>query len=341
MRTPGQFLRLLYVLLLIGWQLARATPIASFWLFEMVDIFFLWAYVPALVLVVWGLLGRKPAALLAALVALLPLTFDYAPLVLPQSPPPQQQGVPLRVMTVNLVWQNADVASVSDAVAREQPDVLAVQELGTAMAQPLADALRDRFPYQTLAPLDVPQGLGMFSRVAFDAVQPADIGPGPGPCQCQAVTLRPSDSSVLVQIVNAHPVAPDVGLRRLGAFVVPVSFNDQHDAPGRGALLQRIDEREMPLLVVGDLNTSDRQPYYRALRARLDDAFVDAGWGFGWTFPSPPMATLPIPFPLVRIDYVLHSAEWRTRAAWTGYLPSSDHRYVVADLIVVPGPEAP
>jgi vancomycin resistance protein VanJ len=88
-----------------------------------------------------------------------------------------------------------------------------------------------------------------------------------------------------------------------------------------------------PALVLGDFNTSDGQPLYRLLRRRLDDAYRAAGWGFGFTFPSPRGS--PLGFPVVRIDYVFHDEFWATQAAWTGSLPGSDHRYVVADLLLV------
>jgi hypothetical protein len=207
---------------------------------------------------------------------------------------------------------------------------VAVQELSWDMAGPLADALREAYPYQTLAPSAAPDGLGIFSRLPFEDVVPADIGPPPGPCYCQAVSVRLGGRAV--QVLNAHPGPPDVGVRRLGPLPLPVHFDDGTGLPDRRQLLQRLDAAHLPLLLLGDLNTAERQPYYAQLRQRLADTHREVGWGPGWTFPSPPVG--PLPVPLVRIDYVLHSSEWRAAAEHTGLTPGSDHRHVVADLVL-------
>jgi endonuclease/exonuclease/phosphatase family metal-dependent hydrolase len=144
------------------------------------------------------------------------------------------------------------------------------------------------------------------------------------------VTVRVSGQAV--QVLNAHPLGPDLRLRRLGPLPIPVGFDTGTGRPDRRRLLEHVDGARLPLVVLGDLNTAERQPYYRSLRRRLGDAHREAGWGLGWTFPSVPIG--PALVPLVRIDHVLHSSEWRAVAEHTGFTPGSDHRHVVADLVL-------
>ena len=78
---------------------------------------------------------------------------------------------------------------------------------------------------------------------------------------------------------------------------------------------------------------SDRQPLYGRLRQHLHDAHREAGWGFGYSYPAGTRGWLPL-WPLVRIDYVFHDGAWAAPAAWTKVVAGSDHRAVVADLVL-------
>jgi endonuclease/exonuclease/phosphatase family metal-dependent hydrolase len=96
---------------------------------------------------------------------------------------------------------------------------------------------------------------------------------------------------------------------------------------------RRVREEDGPVLLLGDLNMTDQSPAYRFLAAELQDAHRQAGWGFGFTYPYRlRLGGLPVPGPVVRIDYILFSehycATW-TRVACGG---GSDHCYLVAEL---------
>ena len=75
----------------------------------------------------------------------------------------------------------------------------------------------------------------------------------------------------------------------------------------------------------------------------MHDAWREAGWGFGHTFPGEPtperggsrpvLLGVPVPTWLVRIDYIFHSDALVTIAARVGPGDGdSDHRPVVATL---------
>jgi endonuclease/exonuclease/phosphatase family metal-dependent hydrolase len=97
----------------------------------------------------------------------------------------------------------------------------------------------------------------------------------------------------------------------------------------------------IPLIVLGDFNAGDLSSAYGIVTRTLRDAWREAGWGAGNTFPgadSPGssrriVAGIPAPMWLVRIDYVFHSDHWRAVSAWIGPWDGfSDHRPVAARL---------
>jgi endonuclease/exonuclease/phosphatase (EEP) superfamily protein YafD len=65
----------------------------------------------------------------------------------------------------------------------------------------------------------------------------------------------------------------------------------------------------------------------------LRDSYQEVGWGFGHTYPTTPQS-FGISVPLLRIDYVFHSAELVALRARVGPDGGSDHLPVVADLSI-------
>lgn len=79
-----------------------------------------------------------------------------------------------------------------------------------------------------------------------------------------------------------------------------------------------------PVLLAGDFNTPPSGRIYSRIAARYGDSFRERGWGWGYTYPSR--------LPLLRIDYVFHSPEWRVTHCEVGPQPGSDHRPLFVEL---------
>ena len=101
--------------------------------------------------------------------------------------------------------------------------------------------------------------------------------------------------------------------------------------------------RKTPLILVGDLNATDQNSAYALIADQMGDAWREAGWGFGHTFPGRPTGRMggsrpvflgiPAPMWLVRIDYIFHSPD--IQAVDAKLAPDSgqsDHRGVIATL---------
>ena len=324
---------LLYVSFLLIWQLLRFTPVGAWAPFEVVDIFGLALFAPLPLLLLLSMLCASRRAGLVLMIPILLLAFSYGPLFLPRTIPSifransLTSGGTLRVMTANLLVSNDDLSAVAGLMLVEHPDVVAFQELSPSMAEYLGRQLKTQYPYQLLEPATSPAGLGILSRYP---IQPEPMGEAlPRDCFCQRVTIEHGGRTMT--LVNVHPWAPRVRYFRVGRLPIPTSFEPEQTRRGLEAALEGLDARAGSLIVLGDFNLSDRQPFYRQLRRTLLDAHAEAGWGLGLSFPALAFEGLP-DLSLVRIDYIMHDRSLTARSARTGITPGSDHRHVVADL---------
>lgn len=306
------------------WTFVEQRP----WWLELTNTFALLLFAPLLLLLLAALLVRSRwmtgaiAAALALFVALFGARF------MPPSAP-VAAGTPLRIMTFNQLYTNKRVPEVIAAIRAQQADVIGLQELSESVAEALKAELSGEYPYQALAPGNQ-SGLGLISRYPFLSSSEASSVRG------QRVTIQLAGQTVT--ILNIHLAAPYIRTRKITSLEIPIVRGYDASSPTRqiGRLVGEVDQVVGPLIVFGDFNTSDREPRYAQMAARMHDAFRETNWGFGFTFPDHKrMGPLTIPFPLVRIDYIWSKG---------GALPVSshvecnntgaDHCFLVADLRV-------
>lgn len=238
-------------------------------------------------------------------------------------------GTSLRVMTFNHLFANTRVEQIVDEIRAQNADVIALQELSNPMAQALAQSLHDTYPYQYLRPFDNPQGLGIISRFPFSTTAETQNN-----VRGQQVTLAIGGQSLT--IMNIHLGAPVIYGRKIAGIPIVTGYDASSPTRQVGRLSQLIDAIDGPLVVMGDFNTSDREPRYQQLATRLHDAFRETNWGFGFTFPDHKrFGPITIPFPVMRIDYVWSkNGVLPTAARVECHNTGADHCFVVAELQV-------
>ena len=79
-----------------------------------------------------------------------------------------------------------------------------------------------------------------------------------------------------------------------------------------------------PVIVCGDFNESPISYNYRQMRRNLNDAFIEAGTGVGYTYKGL--------FPAFRIDYILYSPVFKATSYQSPRVYYSDHYPVMATL---------
>ena len=140
---------------------------------------------------------------------------------------------------------------------------------------------------------------------------------------------------IAVNVVTAHFESPRDGLnaaRREGLDGAGDWQQNFEDRLGQSRALARdLAGSASPLIVAGDLNAPESSPVVRALlQLGLRDAYTSAGRGYGYSYGQ----ALRVGFSFLRIDHVLVSPEIGVTDAFAGSAGPSEHRPVIADLLL-------
>jgi endonuclease/exonuclease/phosphatase family metal-dependent hydrolase len=250
------------------------------------------------------------------------------------SVPVTDTGIPMRVVTYNIRSGNGNLDSTASAIRAQAPDIVALQEVDvhwadrSAFADQVAElaaklGMQARFaPIYVLPPLrtGAPSrefGVALLSRypivrfrndtIARLSTQVQDPTPTPAPGLLDAVLD-----------VQGHPVR-----------VLNTHLDYRKDPAVRSQQVQQmlgfIGDMSVPTLVFGDMNAAPSAPELQPLLARLHDA---------WAGSTTPGFTYPADAPRERIDYVLVSPQFSVRSVRVPDTQASDHRPVVAELVL-------
>jgi vancomycin resistance protein VanJ len=318
----ARFLRLL------AWPYAGLTAVVlALWLARIshpvtvvLDLTTFWWALPALVLVAVALLRRdRLAALLFALPAALWL-WAYATAFLPSAA--ADVAGDLRVVTFNTFVGTPDESHVLELVERTQPDVLLLQEVFAPREEALLASLGDTFPHHRIDRSPRVGAVAVFSRYPVAEVTP--VVDASERSRGTSVVRLDVDGRPL-QVASVHLISPCPGC---GPSVLErLELEDDVRRAEIGALLEALDP-EVPAIVGGDLNSSDRSTAYRRLvDAGFTDPQRDVGSGMGFTWPADGQV-LP---PVVRIDWILIRGLTPVSAV-VGDVAAGDHRPVVVDV---------
>ena len=252
-------------------------------------------------------------------------TLLYGPRLMPRGhTAPASQGLSLTVATYNIHASESDPSAVARVLAALDVDIVGLQEMGPIHEQVIQQRLIADYPYQVLLPLrDAHHNLALISRypiLSTDLHRFLDY-------EAKVFEVHLNVAGTPVTIFVLHAARPQ-------GFYLPTRYDDtQRD--GQLAVLrnQFVRYAKGPVLVFCDCNMTDRSDAYRAMTRSLRDAFRDGGAGLGFTYPADlRVAGVTLP-PMLRIDYIWHSAPFTVLDArvWPDS-GTSDHFPVVAQL---------
>ncbi|HEU5227769.1 MAG TPA: endonuclease/exonuclease/phosphatase family protein [Ktedonobacteraceae bacterium] len=239
--------------------------------------------------------------MLAACLLVFSLRFSPHVSLFPPSAPDAHQQV--TVLDWNMEIGHSHDAVLLQLLKAKHPSLVTLQEVDSHDTFAASTELLRLYPYQLVRPItQVPANIALLSSypILEHGILKTNDGVWDEP-QAQVLWARLDlGSAHTLVIVVGHPVSAinavpncyfcsnrrDAQLRSLNTFVT--SFIKRGDA----------------VLLVGDMNVTDREPGYHELTTGLKDSFTQVGFGSGhsWGFHR----FNPV-WPLLRIDYMLAS----------------------------------
>lgn len=299
----------------------------SWWSFAF-NSMLMYAFAPAPLVLAVAVLTRRREVWATFVVSAALWAWLWGGLFVPRLRPAQAAGPSLTVMTYNVLGFNSDTRGVLDTIRASNADVLGLQELNPEIAAAIERELSGEYPHQWLMPEPGVTGGGLLSRYPFERAGAAPLDTVQWVSPPMVVTLAIEGRAVT--LVRFHASA-QAGLWR--------------ERERQAALLAEFAKAHSgALIALGDLNATDQNDAYALTTRSLRDAWREAGWGFGHTFPGadarvspgssrPSFGGFAVPQWLVRIDFIFHSAELAAHDARLGRFDGmSDHRPVMATL---------
>jgi endonuclease/exonuclease/phosphatase family metal-dependent hydrolase len=269
------------------------------------------AWLPALI----ALVSRRWLAAAVAVVAAAILVVTVLPRAVSDNDRGPTSGVELHVLTANVLAGAADPATIVGLVREHDVAVLAVQEFTPDIQARLTGAGLDvLLPHSSLAAEYGTTGSAVYSR--FPITGAGSRRNGGGFMQAYGTVQPPGAGPLAVE--SAHPVAP---------------YNIQVLGDWRSDLARqpRAEPNGTPRILLGDFNaTLDHKPLRELIAQGYRDAADADGAGLIGTWG--PYSGQPLP--PVTIDHVLVDGRIGVRDVQVHALPRSDHRSVLASLVV-------
>ena len=273
--------------------------------------------------VVFALLGARGRTRLVAAPLGLALAWHTAVLV-PYLPSPDRAVAASRssvtVLELNLKFGLADLDALARQVRSGRPDVLVLAEATRSDEKALArKSWSQDFPYLLGTAghdYDPVTGFGDSRGTLVLSRHPVTVLDYAEGTSLTNLAVRVELPGHPFTLVAAHPANPEHGV-------------DTWVADAEGVTRLALQHAGGPLVVAGDLNATGEHLTLRELAAKAGLTDTAAGQGWHPTFPAD--AWYP---PLIQIDHVLASSDFRTTRYRTVRVPGTDHLGLLVTLAV-------
>ena len=342
LRMVVAFLGWILVLIFAGAYAGYYVPPTWVWWFQVLALALPIVTLALIPLAVASFLVRRPRLAFVQIAAILLYLLRHAPFGLLDRSPEDAGVQSISMLTYNTHGASGylpgDASRLIDVVREADADVVCLQEFG-AEARSARPGTTHRaligMGYRLVA--TVPEGRRETQRPIFSRlpVEHSELLPLSESDESYAVRAVLQEGSDTFSVYNVHLVgfSSDRPWRGSGNVFDPRDWFDFFRRSGSAyidrshearALREHLANERHPYLVCGDFNSTSNQWAYRRVAGDLQDAFRMTGDGWGKTYHAR--------MPIVRIDYVFASPEWKV--LWSDVLDSggSDHRPVVARL---------
>ena len=293
----------------------------KFWPVAVVSFFLHWLLLPSFILLPFFIWKKRwiPVAVLASNVIF--FLWLFGTLFFP-NPSSSKKSHSIVIMTHNAPWHVVALEDFSNMLLSSEADIIALQELGFDQIELLEDQFSDLYPYQALHGDYGPRGMGILSKYPIVDEELLNLQSIIFTHQRVIISVDiPGEKPVNIEIINAHLPPPNL-IQGIHPMVTQELY-----------LLVENIPNEIPGILLGDFNQTDQNDNYKILvEAGLKDAYRNAGWGFGGTWPASGLGVIRN---LIRIDFIWHTEYFQAFRSWVGPSGGSDHASLYAELVLV------
>jgi endonuclease/exonuclease/phosphatase family metal-dependent hydrolase len=235
----------------------------------------------------------------------------------------------VRVLSYNVDKGHGGAENLAEEVRRFSPDVVVMQEIDVS-----GDKLVRAFQ-SSYATVEVSGQFFIASRFPIVSSVKAE------PLSMRLDGLRHYHAYLLdtpigrLRLISVRPTSPSWPLidlrqkglsgRNLGSALEVLDWNSRLRELEARTIAEAAAQSVEPVVIAGDTNLPDLSRILGRYLSPFDDAFAEAGSGFGYTFPSGRM-------PWMRIDRILTGRGLRAVGFLRGTSALSDHLCVVGDI---------
>ena len=225
---------------------------------------------------------------------------------------PSNAAPSLRIMLANVNTETGEPPLVLAEIMRQDPDIIVLEEVNREWLTALSP-LAQRYPHRVAEPRPDNFGIALYSRLPLEASAIEEIGGAGVP----TITARILLAGQPLTLVATHPLPP-------ASHALAQARNEQ-----LGALVIHLNQIEGARLLIGDLNTTPWNIYFKQMLKV--SGLHDSMRGFGY------QASWPVGLPLLGIplDHCLHSDQIRINERRMGAPVGSDHRPLIVEMALV------
>ncbi|MCP4404492.1 MAG: hypothetical protein GY801_45220 [bacterium] len=272
-----------YTLCIVLWWGLHLCYGDTLWWLALVNAFVPYLFLPLLVVVPACFMVKSRMLWCIAGVPVFLFCLLYGPVFLPHfSKVDTAHEQVLTIMTFNILGFR-DSEDTAKAILQNGvlPDIVALQEVTPQFIPKILKHTQSELPYSLFAPAEDYKGMGILSR--YPLVE--HTAPHLADASWQLQTADVIVAGRVIRLYNLHPRAADpFASLRQGQSVsreVQAGFTQRRILFER--LMADIQSISTPVVVAGDMNSTDRHEVYTLLTSQLIDAHRAAGWGFGHT----------------------------------------------------------
>jgi endonuclease/exonuclease/phosphatase (EEP) superfamily protein YafD len=230
----------------------------------------------------------------------------------------------LRVLSSNVNTQNQNYPKVLSLVRQEKPDIAVFMEVNADWIKEL-DSLKDILPYSVVNANPYNLGIAVYSKRQLQNASINFFGTTNNPSIVGSLIFNRK----FISLIAIHPPPP----------FKPALFQARNKQLGE--ITKYVNSLSSPVVIVGDFNITMWSQYYKNFVRKTGLRNARQGFGILPTWPIktnyPPYSRIPLPLTWllsIPIDQCLISPSLKVASIRTGANVGSDHRPLIADLVI-------